>query len=119
MKHIKAMISILLMLLVIILIVENIGQLSQTLTLRMNFAFWGVETAPMAFYFVIIIVFLLGVLIASFYGILERFRLKSEIRRLSKENKEKDRELNSFRNLPIMESKAEEEDKELPEADQV
>jgi hypothetical protein len=65
---------------------------------------------------VIIMVFLLGIFVAGFYGIVERFKLRKQIRLLSKENKEKDRELNSFRNLPIVEDKI--EDKELLEADQ-
>jgi len=116
MKHLKAIINILLMLLVIILIVENLEQLSKTLTLRVDFLFWRVETPPMAFYLVIIIVFLLGVLVASLYGIVERFRLKNEIRVLLKKSREKDKELDSFRNLPIIERKI--EDKELPEEDQ-
>ena len=116
MKHIKAIISILLMLLVVILIAENLGELSKKLILKVDLYFWACETPPMAFYLVIIIVFLLGVLIASLYGIVERFKLKKEIRILSKESREKDKELNSLRNLPIVESKI--EDKGLSEGDQ-
>jgi len=70
----------------------------------------------MSFYFVIIIVFLLGILIASLYGILERFKLRKEIRIISKEKREKDKELNSLRNLPIVESKI--EDMELSQENQ-
>ena len=107
MKHIKAIVSIVLMLLAVILIAENLDQLSNTLTLRVHLYFWEAKTPPMAFYLVIIIVFLLGVLIASFYGIYERFRLKKEIRILSKTCAAKDKELNSLRNLPIIEGKTE------------
>ena len=113
MKHIKAIISIVLMLLAVILIVENLAQLSQQLTLRVDLYFWEWKTEPMAFYFVIIIVFLLGILIASLYGMFERFKLKKEIRAISKKNREKDKELNSLRNLPIVERKI--EDAELIE----
>jgi len=116
MKHIKAIISIVLMLLVVVLIVENLTQLSQKLTLKVDLYFWDWKTEPMAFYFVIIIVFLLGILIASLYGIFERFKLKKEIRIISKEKREKDKELNSLRNLPIVESKI--EDMELSEENQ-
>jgi uncharacterized integral membrane protein len=116
MKYIKFLVSVLLMLLAIILIVENLEELSKTLLLRVDFLFWARETPPMAFYLVIIMVFLLGIFVAGFYGIVERFKLRKQIRLLSKENKEKDRELNSFRNLPIVEDKI--EDKELLEADQ-
>lgn len=112
MKHIKAIISILLMLLVIILVVENLQELSKTLTLKVDFLFWGSKSPPMPFYLVVIIVFLLGILVAGFYGIIERFKLKKEIRIISRSNREKEKELNSFRNLPIVESKI--EDKGLP-----
>jgi putative membrane protein len=117
MKHIKAIISILIMLLVIILIVENLGQLSKTLTLRVDLLFWSHKTPPMAFYLVMIIVFLLGVFIAGFFGIFERFRLKKEIKVLSREKLEKDKELNSLRSLPIVEGNI--EDKEPDQGDQV
>ena len=116
MKHIKAIIAILLMLLAVVLIVENLAQLSQKLTLQVDLYFWEWKTEPMSFYFVIIIVFLLGILIASFYGIFERFKLKKEIKIISKENREKDKELNSLRNLPIVESKI--ADMELSEKNQ-
>jgi len=116
MKHIKAIISLVFMLLAVVLIVENLTQLSQKLTLQVDLYFWDWKAEPMAFYFVIIIVFLLGILIASLYGIFERFKLKKEIRILSKEKREKDKELNSLRNLPIVESKI--EDMELIEENQ-
>jgi len=116
MKHIKAIIGILLMLLAVVLIVENLAQLSQKLTLKVDLYFWDWKTEPMAFYFVIIIVFLLGILIAAFYGIFERFKLKKEIKIISKEKRAKDKELNSLRNLPIVESKM--EDTKLSEENQ-
>ena len=107
MKHIKAIGSILVMLFVVIVVVENLEQLSKTLTLRIDLLFWGAKTGEIAFYLVVIIAFLVGVFVAGLLGIFERFRLKREIRRLSKENKEKDKELNSYRNLPIVEEKME------------
>ena len=113
MKHTKFAIAIFFMLLAVILIVQNLDQLSKTMTLRVNLIFLSAETSPMAFYLVITMVFLLGVLVASLYGIVERFKSKKRIRVLTKENREKDRELNSLRNLPIVESKI--EDKGLAE----
>ena len=104
-KIIKGIIGILMILLVIILIVENLEQLSKELMLKVDLYFWAWKSSPMAFYLVVIIVFLLGILVASFYGIVERFKLKKEIRILSKESREKDKELDSFRNPPIVESK--------------
>jgi uncharacterized integral membrane protein len=100
MKHIKAIVSILLMLLVIILIVENLEQLSKSLTLRVDLLFWSHKTPPMQVYLLMIIVFLLGVFVAGFFGIFERFRLKKEIRSLSREKKERARQLDSMRSAP-------------------
>jgi len=113
---IKGIIGILLILLAAILIVQNYEQLSRTLTLKVDFKLWAYQTPPMGVYLVMIIVFLFGIFIAGFLGMIERFKLRRRIRILSKENREKDKELNSFRNLPIVESKM--EDKGLVEGDQ-
>jgi ATP adenylyltransferase len=55
----------------------------------------------MSLYFIVTIAFLFGVLVVGFYGIIERFRLKREIKSLLSASREKDKELNSLRNLPI------------------
>ena len=107
MRHVKAIVSILVMLLIVIIVVENLEQLSKTLTLRVDLLFWTHKTPPMPFYLVVIISFLIGVFMTGFLGIFERFRLKREIRRVSKENSEKEKELNSYRNLPIVEENIE------------
>jgi len=116
MRHVKALVSILVMLLIVIVVVENLEQLSKTLTLRVDLLFWAHKSPPMAFYLMVIIAFLIGIFVAGFLGIFERFRLKRQIRRLSKENSEKDKELSSYRNLPIVEEKI--EDAALVEPDQ-
>ena len=116
MKHIKGIISVLVMLVVIIIVVENFAELSKTVILTVNFLFWAHESPPMAVYLVIIIAFLIGLIIAGFFGIFERFRLKREIKVLTKQNKGKDKELTSYRNLPIVEDKIREEN--LVERDQ-
>jgi putative membrane protein len=105
MKHIKAIVSILVMLLIIIIIVENLEQLSKTLTLRVDLLFWSHETPQMPFYLVMIMVFLLGIFIAGFFGIFERFRLKKEIKALSRERIAKEKEINTLRNAPVYEGK--------------
>jgi uncharacterized integral membrane protein len=116
MKHIKGIISVVVMLVVIIIVVENFAELSKTVILKVNLFFWAHESPPMAVYLIIIIAFLIGVFIAGFFGIFERFRLKREIRVLTKQNKGKDKELTSYRNLPIVEDKMVEEN--LGERDQ-
>jgi uncharacterized integral membrane protein len=102
MKHIKAIVSILIMLLVIILIVENLEQLSKSLTLMVDLLFWSYKTPPMQVYLLLIIVFLLGVFVAGFLGIFERFRLKKEIRSLSREKTERTTQLDSLMSTPAV-----------------
>jgi uncharacterized integral membrane protein len=116
MKHIKAIVSILIMLLVIILIVENLEQLSKSLTLRVDLLFWSHKTPPMQVYLLMIIVFLLGVFVAGFFGIFERFRLKKEIRSLSREKTERASQPGSLRSAPAGESAK--EDKKPESEDQ-
>lgn len=113
---IRGIIGIVLILLAAILIVQNYEQLSKPLILKVDLKLWAWKTPEMGVYLVMIIVFLLGVFIAGFLGMIERFKLKKRLRILSRENREKDKELNSFRNLPIVESKI--EDKGLVEGDQ-
>lgn len=113
---IKGIIGILLILLATILIVQNYEQLSKQLILRVDLKLWAWKTPPMGVYLAMIIVFLLGVFIAGFLGMIERFKLKKRIRLLTRENREKEKELNSLRNLPIVESKIEHE--ALGEGDQ-
>jgi len=106
---IKGFVAILLFLLAVTLVVQNLDQLSTTLTLRVDLKLWSpYETSPMAFYLVIIIVFLLGLLVGLLLVIVERFKLKKKIKTLTRENREKDKELSSYRNLPIVEDKIEE-----------
>ena len=101
MKHLRAIIVILLILFVIIVVVENSKAFSNTVIFRINLLFFNWESSAMSMYFVAVITFLAGVLVAGIYGITERFRLKKRIKTLTKEAKEKDKELNSLRNLPV------------------
>ena len=101
MIHVKFILSILIMLLVVILVVENHQAFSTGLTFRVNLLWLQGEMPNFSVYYVVIIAFLFGILIAGLYGIVERFRLKNEIRVLRKSSREKDAELSSLRNLPI------------------
>jgi uncharacterized integral membrane protein len=101
MKQIKWIIVILLVLLVIIVAVQNHGALSTSVKFRVNLIFFNFETAEMSLYLVSIITFLVGVICAGLYGMSERFRLKKQIKTLMRNTKEKEKELNSLRNLPV------------------
>ena len=101
MKHVKFILAIVIMLVVVVLVVQNHQAFSTDLTFRVDLPWLHGELTDFSVYYVVIIAFLFGILIAGFYGIVERFRLKKEIRVLQKASREKDAELSSLRNLPI------------------
>lgn len=101
MKHLKVILIILFILLVVIIAVQNYAPMSTTVKFRINLVFFNYETPQMSLYLVSIISFLIGVLFAGLAGIAERFQLKRQIKILTKDTKEKDKELNSLRNLPV------------------
>ncbi|MBW1679956.1 MAG: LapA family protein [Deltaproteobacteria bacterium] len=101
MKHIRAVFMILFMLVVIIVAVQNYEAMSTAVKFRVDFLFFQHETAEMSLYLIVVISFLVGVIFSALYGITERFRQKREIKRLEREAREKDKELNSLRNLPV------------------
>ena len=101
MKHLKFMLAILMMLLVVILIVQNHEAMSKEVSFRADFRLFQLESSMISLYSIITIAFLFGVLIMGLFGIVERYRLKKQIKMLLSTTAEKDQELNSLRNLPI------------------
>ncbi|MEW6616643.1 MAG: LapA family protein [Thermodesulfobacteriota bacterium] len=63
------------------------------------------EVWTMPIFLLVFISILVGVLVAGFGGVFSGFKLKQEIKRQQKTILELEDELNSLRNLPIMESK--------------
>ena len=102
MAHLKLILVIILSLLVIILAVQNDPTMSTKVQFRLNSIIFEEMASPeVSLYQVTIISFLLGVIVAGIYGMLERFRLKKRLKMLTRELEDKDKELNSLRNLPI------------------
>ena len=101
MRHFKFIISIILMLIVVILVVENHGAFSTRVFFKIDFFSLHYKSADISLYYIVAIAFLFGIIIAGLYGIVERFQLKKQIKNLVKASREKDKELNSLRNLPI------------------
>ncbi len=95
------MLAIILMLLVVIVIVQNHEAMSTMVKFKFNLLFINYASSSTSLYFIVTIAFLFGVLVTGFYGIIERFRLKRDIKALVSASREKDKELNSLRNLPI------------------
>jgi len=101
MRQLRWIIILLVVLLVVILAVQNYESLATPVKFRANFIFFNYESSGMPLSFVAVVTFLIGVVAAGFYGMVERFRLKREIRGLTREIREKEKELNSLRNLPV------------------
>jgi hypothetical protein len=102
MTHLKAILLILIGLVIIILAIQNNETMSGTVQLRVNpFVFAERRSGDISLYQVVLVTFLLGVLSTGIFGMVERFRLKRKIKMLSRELQDKDKELNSLRNLPL------------------
>jgi len=102
MTHLKVILVVIISLLVVILVVQNDSAMSKTVQFRINaIIFEEIKTPEITIYLVIIMAFLFGAISTGIYGMLERFRIKRQIKILSGELQDKDKELNSLRNLPI------------------
>jgi ATP adenylyltransferase len=113
MKHVKAIIVILFLLLVVIIAVQNYHALSSHIEFGVNLGFFkagsfqapavpsDVKTPGISVFLIGIITFLVGVVCALLYGITERFSFKRQVKILMKDVKDQEKELNSLRNLPV------------------
>ncbi|MCU0594816.1 MAG: LapA family protein [Desulfobacterota bacterium] len=102
MTHLKTILFILIGAAVVGLAFQNQAALSTTVQFRMNPPFFQeVTTSDITLLEIIMVAFLLGVLSIGLYGIAERFRLKKRIKVLTRTLEEKEKEVNSLRNLPI------------------
>ena len=102
MKHVKAILVILLALIVVILAVQNNEAMSHKVPFKVIPVFFQqLESPPVSLYQVMIITFLVGVLTTGLYGMFERFRLRRQIKSVTRQLEDKDKELSSLRNLPI------------------
>ena len=102
MKHIKYLFLVFIMLLVFILLVQNHEAFNTKIILKANLLIGHYETPELSIYLISTISFVLGVIIIWVYDLLERIQLRRQIKKLKNESKEKDNELNSLRNLPII-----------------
>ena len=74
-------------------------------SVSLQYYFINDEVWTMPLFLLVFLSILLGILVAGFGGVFTGFKLKQEIKRQQKTILELEDELNSLRNLPIMESK--------------
>ena len=101
MKHLKFILAIVIMLIVVVIIVQNGDALAKAVVFKINFLGIHWQSSSISLYYIVTIAFLFGVLITGVSGMIERFRLKNQIKTLTSASAVKDQELDSLRNLPI------------------
>jgi uncharacterized integral membrane protein len=101
MKHLKFILSIVIIIFLIIFFVQNHKTFSTGIEFGLDLFSLHYKSPMINIYYIMGISFLLGVFITGICSIVERFQLKRQIKTLTTISKEKDKELNSLRNLPI------------------
>ena len=101
MKHLKAIVVILFLLVVVIVAVQNYQALTTPIRFKINLLFFNAETAGLPVFLIAVITFLIGVICIWLYGISERLDFRRQIKALMKDVRDKEQELNSLRNLPV------------------
>lgn len=104
MGYLKAFVVSAAVALAVIFMIQNIEPLSHPLALRLNLYFVNLESTPYPTYLIIFLAFFFGLLGASLVGILERLRLRKQVKTRGKEIDRLNNEINSLRNMPVNES---------------
>ena len=105
MKYIKFLVYALIIFVVVVLLVENHEAFNTKVIFKADLVFGKYESPEISIYLISAIAFVLGMIITWVYFLLERLQLRKQIKRLKNESREKDSELNSLRNLPIISDK--------------
>jgi uncharacterized integral membrane protein len=104
MKAVKTVFSIICICLVLVFIVQNIKTLDQTVELGFNLYLLQLNSGSIPIYLLILFSFLIGLLGAASFGLYKRIQTSVKTRKLKKELRVKEGELNSLRNLSVFQS---------------
>ena len=96
MKYLRVTIFALLFVVAIVFIQQNLQDFSGGVTIRLNLYFFSFESMSIPIYVLFLLSFFVGVLIASFYGFMDRIRLKGKLRTERKEVARLTKELDSI-----------------------
>jgi hypothetical protein len=99
MKHIKALLVIIVLVFAFVVSVQNYENLKTPLVFSIDIIFYKYESPRMSLASVTVIAFLAGLIFMGFFGMAERFRMKRQIRSLRDEVRRRDKEFGSIRNL--------------------
>ena len=101
MKQIKVLVTILILLLIVVLSVQNYAALTTKISFKANLLFVNYQTADLSIFLIAVATFLFGVVVTWLFGVSERLGFKRQIKTLMKDVKSNEMELNSLRNLPV------------------
>ena len=103
MKHFRLVLFVLFIVLMVTMLVQNHEAFATKVIFKFDLSPLPISyyTSEMMLYFIIPVTFILGACITLLFWIIESFQLKREIKLLKRESLEKDKELNSLRNLPL------------------
>lgn len=102
MFYLKILVGLLLMVFAVLFLVQNNDTMMTAVHFKLNIPnVINLQSTDITLYIIIPIFFLLGALIMWVLCVREHLRLKATIKSLMTSTKEKEKELNSFRNLPL------------------
>jgi len=104
MRYLKVLGLVALFFFSMLFFVQNHDILVQELALELKVFGWHYTTEAVPFYLVILMSFVIGALLCTFYFFLERIRLSKQCRQLKKEVESLEREVTSLRPKTIDES---------------
>lgn len=105
MRWLKAIFFSLLFLIAVIFVVQNLDFLNQSAEIKLNLYFFNRSSVPLPFYVLLLLFFLFGVIFASFYTLKAWYRKLRLVKMKEKEIEKLKQELDSLRNLPIIQQK--------------
>ena len=104
MRVIRGFLTLLVVVVLLVFVIQNGGVLASNVTLRLDLFLSDLSPQPVALYGLLLIAFLVGLMLGGTWWLATHLRLRSQFRRLSRLLAEKERELNSLRNLPVLEA---------------
>jgi uncharacterized integral membrane protein len=106
MKTVKAIAVVLLFVLMVIFVAQNDDKLSIPVDFQLNLYIKDINTGQIPLYSILLLCFFGGIFITGIVAWIHLIRLKGQVKRLTKDLQEKEKELNSLRNLPVLEKEA-------------
>jgi uncharacterized integral membrane protein len=101
MKPLKYFFGILIIVVAIKFLFDNYETFSTEVAIQSKLFSFQYFSSEISYFSMICITFVFGLLVGGLYGFIERYQLRTQIKRLKNASKEQEEELNSLRNLPI------------------